>query len=105
MTEEIAVTRSERLLALLVLHNMADASQIEKCVQLNRAGFGNAEIAELLVTTTPTVTQNLYEARKSKVGKRPSKKGAKKTAKGSPAKTAKRTPKKAAKRTRRKSRR
>jgi hypothetical protein len=76
------ITRTERLLALLVLQTMAEASQIDKCVLLNRAGFGNAEIAELLGTNTAVVTQNLYEARKTK-GRKPARKATKKTTKKS----------------------
>lgn len=60
------ISRTERLLALLVLHNMAEASQVDKCVLLNRAGFGSGAIAELLGTSTATVNQNLYMARQSK---------------------------------------
>lgn len=83
MTDEGTVTRSERLLAMLVLHNMAEASQIDKTVQLDKAGFGTAEIAQLLNTTSQTVTQNLYTARKAKGAKKTAKKAAKKVARKS----------------------
>ena len=82
MTDEINTTRSERLLALLVLHNMAEASQTDKSVQLDKAGFSAAEIADLLGTSPQTVNQNLYMARKAKKGgrKAPTKKPAAKKA-------------------------
>ncbi len=60
MTE---ISRSERLLAYLLLERMGDRSQEYKAVRLVRAGFSNAEIADLLDTTTATVTQTLYVAR------------------------------------------
>ena len=64
MTDPQAISRSERLLALLVLHNMGDASQVEKTVMLSRAQFTNGEIADLLGTSTAVVSQNLYSSRK-----------------------------------------
>lgn len=69
MTDEAPLTRSERLLTLLVLNTIADASQAEKCVLLNRAGLSNSDIAELLNTSPATVTQSLYTSRKA-TGKR-----------------------------------
>jgi DNA-binding NarL/FixJ family response regulator len=60
MTE---ISRTERLLAYLLLERMGDRSQEYKAVRLVRAGFSNAEIADLLETTTATVTQTLYVAR------------------------------------------
>jgi DNA-directed RNA polymerase specialized sigma24 family protein len=65
------VTRTERLLALLVMHNMAEASQTDRALVLSRAGFSNPEIADLLGTTTATVTQSLYSARRASGRKRP----------------------------------
>lgn len=96
MTDETGTTRTERLLALLVLQNMADASQVDKSVLLKGIGFGNPEIAQLLGTTTPTVTQNLYEARKSKGkkrAKRATKQSAKKVSKKSASKRGQQMPK------------
>lgn len=63
------MTRTEALLALLVLHNMSEASQIDKTVHFSRAGFTNPEIAKLLGTTTAVVSQCLYTARKAKTKK------------------------------------
>ena len=83
------MTRTEALLALLVLHNMAEASQIDKTLALSRAGFTNAETATLLGTTAATVSQNLYTARKA-TKRPPAKKATKKTLKKSPARKASR---------------
>jgi len=58
--------RTETLLALLLLQQMKPASQQEKIVQLNIAGFSNLEIANILATTTAVVSQSLYAARKEK---------------------------------------
>ena len=77
MNDESTMTRTEALLALLVLHNMAEASQLDKTVLFNRAGFSNAEIAKLLGTSTATVSQNLYTAKKSKATKPAAKKATK----------------------------
>jgi hypothetical protein len=60
MTE---ISRTERLLAYLVLERMGDRSQEYRALRLSRAGFSNPEIADLLETTTPSVTQMLYVAR------------------------------------------
>lgn len=56
--------RLERILAVLLLNSMGDASQQEKITQLNLAGFSNVEIAEFLQTTPAVVAQTLYAARK-----------------------------------------
>ena len=58
--------RVERLLALVLLHNMKGATKAEKAVQLSIAGFSPVEIADLLDTKTPVVHQLLYLARKEK---------------------------------------
>lgn len=62
--------RTERLLALILLNQMKGASQREKAIQLNLAGFSNVEIANLLETKTPVIAQVLYEARKGKSTKK-----------------------------------
>jgi predicted transcriptional regulator len=64
--------RLERLLALLLLQQMKTAPQREKAVQLSIAGFSNVEIADLLQTTGAVVRQYLYEARRSKATRKPS---------------------------------
>jgi DNA-directed RNA polymerase specialized sigma24 family protein len=81
MSDESTMTRTEALLALLVLHNMAEASQLDKTVLFNRVGFSNAEIAKLLGTSTATVSQNLYTAKKAKTTKPAAKKAATKVSK------------------------
>jgi len=58
--------RDERLLALLLIHNMKGTTQAEKAMQLSLAGFTNVEIANLLQTTAKVVTQRLHEIRKKK---------------------------------------
>jgi topoisomerase IA-like protein len=87
VTDSPSMTRTEALLATIVIQNMGTASQAEKCVALNRIGLNNSDIADILGTTTAVVSQSLYTARKSKgsskstVKKAVAKKGAaKKTA-------------------------
>lgn len=58
--------RIERLLALLLLQQMKGATQAQKAIQLNIAGFSNTEIADLLETSTKVVAQRLHEARRGK---------------------------------------
>ncbi len=60
MTE---ISRTERLLAYILLERMEDRSQEYRALRLSRAGFSNPEIADLLETKTPTVAQMLYVAR------------------------------------------
>ncbi|WKZ41260.1 MAG: hypothetical protein QY328_04310 [Anaerolineales bacterium] len=62
--------RIERLLALILINQMKGASQREKAIQLNLAGFSNVEIANLLETNTSVIAQALYESRKNKSEKR-----------------------------------
>jgi predicted transcriptional regulator len=57
------VDRVERLLALILLAQMKGATQREKVHQLNRAGFSNVEIADVLGTTSAVVSQSLYEVK------------------------------------------
>ena len=68
MTE---ISRTERLLAYLVLERMGDRSQEYRALRLSRAGFSNPEIADLLETTTASVTQMLYVARNRAGSKAP----------------------------------
>jgi len=60
MTE---ISRTERLLAYLMLEPMTERSQQYKALRLAKAGFSDSEIADLLDTTTATVAQTLYVAR------------------------------------------
>jgi hypothetical protein len=59
-------TRTERMMALLLLQGMKGATQAEKAVQLSIAGFTAVEIADLLQTTTAVIHQHLYSMRKKK---------------------------------------
>lgn len=58
--------RTERILALLLLQGMKGATQAQKAVALNIAGFTAAEIADLLETSTAVIHTHLYEARKKR---------------------------------------
>ena len=55
--------RVERLLALILIHQMKGASQKDKVLALNLAGFSNIEIANILETTADKVAKSLYQAR------------------------------------------
>jgi hypothetical protein len=57
------ITRTDRLLAYLLLERMGDRSQEYRALRLSKAGFSNREIADLLETSAPTVAQMLYTAR------------------------------------------
>jgi DNA-directed RNA polymerase specialized sigma24 family protein len=70
-----ASQRLERLLALILLHQMKGVPQREKALQLSLAGFTNMEIADLLQTKATGVAQLLYDARQS-IGKRSSRRKA-----------------------------
>jgi len=59
-------TRSETILALLLLQGMKGATEAEKALQLNLAGFTAVEIANLLQTNAAVVHQHLYSMRKKK---------------------------------------
>jgi len=62
--DELSTT--DRLLALLLVHDMHDASQKDKIVMLGRAGIPNGDIAELLGTTAAVVSQSIYAGKQSK---------------------------------------
>jgi DNA-directed RNA polymerase specialized sigma24 family protein len=55
--------RTERILALVLVNQMKGASQREKIIQLNLAGFTNVEIADILQTKSAVVAQELYAAK------------------------------------------
>jgi predicted transcriptional regulator len=57
------MTRTERLLAMILLQHMKGATQHQKAIQLSLAGLSNVEIADLLDTTTAVVAQQLYKGR------------------------------------------
>lgn len=56
--------RIEKLLSVLVLQSLTDASTADKILVLHGAGISNAEIALLVRTTPHAVAQALYQARK-----------------------------------------
>lgn len=68
--KELLVDRMERLLALMLLHQMKGSSQREKAVQLSLAGFSNTEIADLLQTNATTIASTLSQARRGAAGPR-----------------------------------
>ena len=59
------LSRTEALLAQLLLHNMGSSGQQKKALALRVAGFSNVEIAKLMGTTGAVVSQVLYQARRS----------------------------------------
>lgn len=63
------IDRTERLLALILIGQTPSASQRDKVLKLNVAGFTNVEIADLLGMSGASVAQALYEARKPKRGR------------------------------------
>lgn len=66
-------TIQDRIAAFAMMDAMGkDATQAEKTVRLSLVGFGAADIAAMLQTSTQVVYQNLYEARK-KAGARKAK--------------------------------
>lgn len=67
MADELAsIDRIEKLLALLLVHDLKGLPQRDKAVQLSMVGFSNVEIADLLQTSAAVVAQYLYEVRKKK---------------------------------------
>lgn len=68
------IERVEKLLALQLMHDMQDASQAEKVMILSKVGFGNAEIAGILGTTSAVVSQQLFRQRAGRKKKKTKKK-------------------------------
>jgi DNA-directed RNA polymerase specialized sigma24 family protein len=62
--------RTDQLLAMVLMALMKDASMKERAIALARANFTPAEIAEFLGTSSASVSQQLYEARRGKKPKR-----------------------------------
>jgi hypothetical protein len=62
----VSADRIEKLLALLLLHDLKGMPQRDKAVQLSMVGFSNVEIADLLQTSAAVISQYLYEVRKKK---------------------------------------
>jgi len=68
------VSRTEKLLAQLLVLNLKDAPLGEQALYLSRAGFEPGDIADLLGTTRGNVSQQLYIQRKGGVKKKRPKK-------------------------------
>jgi hypothetical protein len=64
--KEAGVTRTERLLALILMTSKEGTSQQDKIVLLRSAGFSNAEIAGLVGATPAVVGQSVYAAKRKK---------------------------------------
>jgi DNA-binding CsgD family transcriptional regulator len=58
-----ALKRIELLVAMVLVQEMSESTQRERIVALSRAGLTNPEIARLLGTTSPVVSQQLYSAK------------------------------------------
>lgn len=69
---QTSVERVEKLLALILIHDMQDASAGDKALALSRAGFSPAEIGELLGERANTISVQLLRARQKR--KKPRKK-------------------------------
>ncbi|MFZ1060397.1 MAG: hypothetical protein WAP47_14520 [Candidatus Rokuibacteriota bacterium] len=65
-TSESQLTRTEGLLAQLVLHSLGDAGQKKKALALRAAGFSNIEIAQTMGIRADAVAVVLYQARKER---------------------------------------
>ncbi len=63
---EESLQRIEKILAMILLHDMKDAPQAEKALALSRAGFTSVEIAMFLGTSNRVINQQLYAKRKAK---------------------------------------
>lgn len=63
---EPTLSRTEALLAQLLLHSMGSGGQQKKALALRAAGFSNVEIAKLMGTTAAVVAQVLYQARRGR---------------------------------------
>lgn len=58
-----AATIRDRLAALAMLDTMTEATQAQKCLRLELAGFSRPEIAALLMTSLQVVRQSIYAER------------------------------------------
>ncbi len=67
-------SRTERLLALILLESSGEGGQQRRAELLRKAGFQNREIADLLGTRSEVIGQVLYLAKKNKAKKLRSKK-------------------------------
>jgi predicted transcriptional regulator len=69
---EETLSRIERILAMILVHDMQDASQADKALALSRATFSNKEFADLLGTSQGVVNQQLYTLRRGSKSKKAS---------------------------------
>jgi hypothetical protein len=60
------LAKIKNLLALLLLHEMQDASDRDKIARLSQAELTHAEIATLLGKTSQAVRQAVYEVKSGK---------------------------------------
>ncbi len=58
-----SATIQDRLAAFEMLDRMTEASQAQKCLRLELAGFSRQEIAAMLMTSLQTVRQSIYSER------------------------------------------
>jgi hypothetical protein len=64
--DNLKLTRTEALLAQLLLQSMGSSGQQKKALALRAAAFSNVEIAQLMGTTAAVVAQVLYQARRGR---------------------------------------
>jgi hypothetical protein len=69
-------SRVEKLLAMLLVRTMADASQAEKVQTLTRAGLSNMEVAAVLGMKPTSVAQQLWRGKAKRGGSADRGKGA-----------------------------
>jgi len=62
---EESLERVEKLLALILVHDMRDAPPGDKALALTRAGFSPAEIGELLGERPNTISVQLLRAKRT----------------------------------------
>lgn len=74
-----ALSRTEALLAQLLLHSMGAGGQQRKAFALRAAGLSNVQIAQLMGTTAAVVAQVLYQARRELTKSAPKSKRTKRT--------------------------
>jgi DNA-directed RNA polymerase specialized sigma24 family protein len=67
----IRSTLHDRIEAFAMLDALGDATLAQRVVRLSVIGFPPAEIATMLQTTTATVYQYVYEAKKRSTSKKP----------------------------------
>lgn len=63
--QENSQERIEKLLALILIHDMRDAPPGEKALMISRAGFSPAEIGALLGQRANTISVQILRAKRS----------------------------------------